>query len=81
VEILQCFTFIPPILCKAARRLDTTLEVNGPETWPIVRLKYGAPIKVDADYKDLLVIQKCISGHGTLRQGSRQAVPKFRGEP
>jgi hypothetical protein len=33
-------------LSKAARRLDTTLEVNGPETWPIVRLKYGAPVKV-----------------------------------
>ncbi len=60
-------------LCQTARRLDTRLDVTGPGTWPIVRLEYGAPINVDADYKDLLLIQKCTSGYGILRQGSREA--------
>jgi len=61
-------------LKRTARRLDTHLDVVGSLDWPLVRLKYGAPIDVEADYKDLFVVQKCVAGFGTLRQGAYVAV-------
>lgn len=55
--------------------LDTRLSVRGAGRWPVVRLSYGAHVKVDAgDFPDLFLFMHCTGGEGLVWQGSREAV-------
>lgn len=53
-----------------ARSIDTTLDITGSSRQPVVRLRYGAPVSVDAGhFPDLFLIMRCTGGQGSVRQG------------
>ncbi|MDM0035820.1 AraC family transcriptional regulator [Variovorax sp. J22P271] len=57
-----------------ARSIDTTLDISGSARQPVVRLRYGAPVTVDAGrFPDLFLIMRCTGGQGRVRQGRREA--------
>ncbi|MDM0019093.1 AraC family transcriptional regulator [Variovorax saccharolyticus] len=57
-----------------ARSIDTTLDISGSARQPVVRLRYGAPVIVDAGrFPDLFLIMRSTGGQGSVRQGRRQA--------
>lgn len=59
-------------LLPGTRKVETQLDMSGPKEWPIVRLRYGAPVNVDAgDFPELFLIVRCLSGTGTMRQAHR----------
>jgi AraC-like DNA-binding protein len=60
-------------LHRRAAALDLSLDITGAKTWPIVRLRYGASVLVDADFRDLMLIKKCVEGTGNVRQGGKHA--------
>jgi AraC-like DNA-binding protein len=60
-------------LYRWAAALDVSLDVSGAKTWPIVRLRYGASIRVDTDFRDLMLIKRCVAGTGNVRQGGKHA--------
>jgi len=61
-------------LDRRARGIDTTLDVSGSAQQPIVRLRYGATVNVDAgSFPDLYLNMRCTNGSGRVRQGSREA--------
>jgi AraC-like DNA-binding protein len=60
-------------LHRWATTLDVSLDVAGAKTWPIVRLRYGASVRVDADFRNLTLIKKCVEGTGNVRQGGVHA--------
>ncbi|MEJ8847889.1 AraC family transcriptional regulator [Variovorax rhizosphaerae] len=58
-------------LDRRARAIDTTLDVSA----PIVRLRYGAPVHVDAgNFPDLFLVMRCLDGAGSVRQGGQRAI-------
>ncbi|MDM0073762.1 AraC family transcriptional regulator [Variovorax sp. J2P1-59] len=61
-------------LDRRASGIDTTLDVSGAARQPIVRLRYGAAVNVDAgNFPDLYLIMRCTDGSGRVRQGRREA--------
>jgi AraC-like DNA-binding protein len=60
-------------LDRRAATLDVSFNIAGAKTWPIVRLRYGASVRVDSDFRNLVVIKRCIEGTGNVRQGGVHA--------
>ena len=60
-------------LHRRAAALDVSLDITGAKTWPIVRLCYGASVRVDTDFRDLMLIKRCVEGTGKVRQGGKHA--------
>jgi AraC-like DNA-binding protein len=60
-------------LHRRAAALDVSLALAGAKTWPIVRLRYGASVLVDTDFRDLMLIKRCVEGTGNVRQGGKHA--------
>jgi AraC-like DNA-binding protein len=60
-------------LHRRAASIDVSLDVAGAKTWPIVRLRYGASVRVDTDFRNLMVIKRCVEGTGSVRQGGKHA--------
>jgi AraC-like DNA-binding protein len=60
-------------LHRRAAALDLSLDIAGPKTWPIVRLRYGASVLVDTDLPDLMLIKQCVEGNGKVQQGGQHA--------
>lgn len=57
-------------LGRRAAGLDTRLCVTGAKDWPVVQLRYGAEVKVDAgDFRDLFLVMRGGSGSARVRQG------------
>ncbi len=59
-------------LSRHSTAVDLCLDVTN-RTLPIVRLEYGAPVRVDADFQDLVLIMGCVAGGGRVRQGNASA--------
>jgi AraC-like DNA-binding protein len=59
-------------LSRHSTAVDVSLDVTN-RTLPIVRLGYGTPVRVDADFQDLLLIMGCAAGGGRVRQGNESA--------
>jgi AraC-like DNA-binding protein len=59
-------------LSRHSTAVDLSLDVTN-RTLPIVRLDYGAPVRVDADFQDLVLIMGCVAGGGRVRQGNESA--------
>lgn len=53
---------------------DFSLRVSGPKTWPIVWVRYGAPVVIDTDLQELIVIKRCDAGAGSVRQNGQHAL-------
>jgi AraC-like DNA-binding protein len=60
-------------LHQRAAALDVSLDFSGAKTWPIVRLRYGASVLVDTDFRDMMLIKGCVEGTGSVRQGGKHA--------
>jgi AraC-like DNA-binding protein len=60
-------------LHQRAAALDVSLDITGAKTWPIVRLRYGASVLVDTDFRDMMLIKGCVEGTGSVRQGGKRA--------
>lgn len=61
-------------LHPTASAVDTELNIHGPIAHPVVRLRYGAPVSVEAgDLPGLILIMRCTGGKGTVSQGSKFA--------
>jgi AraC-like DNA-binding protein len=60
-------------LHQRAATLDVSLDFTGAKTWPIVRLRYGASVLVDTDFRDMMLIKGCVEGTGSVRQGGKHA--------
>jgi AraC-like DNA-binding protein len=60
-------------LHQRAAALDVSLDITGTKTWPIVRLRYGASVLVDTDFRDMMLIKVCVEGTGSVRQGGKHA--------
>lgn len=60
-------------LYRRAAALDVSLDITGAKTWPIVRLRYGASVRVNTDVPDLMLIKRCVEGTGNVRQGGKHA--------
>jgi AraC-like DNA-binding protein len=60
-------------LHQRAAALDVSLDITGAKSWPIVRLRYGASVLVDTDFRDMMLIKGCVEGTGSVRQGGKHA--------
>jgi len=60
-------------LHQRAAALDVSLDITGAKTWPIVRLRYGASVLVDTDFRDMMLIKGCVEGTGSVRQAGKHA--------
>lgn len=57
-------------LGRRSSSLDTRLAVGGADAWPVVRLAYGAEVKVDAgNFDDLFLIMRGCADAATVSQG------------
>lgn len=57
-------------LGRRAAGLNTCLSVTGADKWPVVQLRYGAEVKVDAgNFRDLFLVMRGRSGAARVRQG------------
>ncbi len=60
------------VLKRTERTLDAALELSGPPQQPIVKLRYGAAVSVDAGRFDrLFLIMTCTRGRGVVSQEGR----------
>jgi AraC-like DNA-binding protein len=60
------------MLKRTERSLDTALETSGPSQQPIVRLRYGAAVSVDAGrFLRLFLVMTCTRGKGFVSQERR----------
>jgi hypothetical protein len=56
-------------LKRTERALDTSLGVSGSSQQPVVRLRYGAAVSVDAGhFPRLFLVMACIGGRGVAFQ-------------
>lgn len=59
---------------RTATRAPTVFEIRHTGAQPIAELRYGAPVVVDAgEFPRLLLIQSCLEGSGSARQGGSRA--------
>lgn len=57
------------VLTTSRNRLPAILEIRHAGPQPIVELRYGAPVKVDAgEFPRLMLMQTCLEGSGSARQ-------------
>jgi AraC-like DNA-binding protein len=60
------------VLKRTERALDAALETSGPRQQPIVRLRYGAAVSVDAGrFPRLFLVMTCTRGRGFVSQERR----------
>jgi AraC-like DNA-binding protein len=60
-------------LHRRAAALDVSLDTTGAKNWQIVRLRYGASVLVDTDFRDGMLVKSCVAGTGSVRQGGKHA--------
>jgi AraC-like DNA-binding protein len=58
-------------ILKERDELRAALRVIGPERQPVVELRYGTPVKIDAGrFPRLMLMQGCLNGNGSATQAN-----------
>jgi AraC-like DNA-binding protein len=61
------------VALRRADSLDACVSVTGPRASPIVKLRFGGAVVIDAALHDMTIIKKCLRGSGSVHQYGRLA--------